>query len=73
MRILLTNDDGIASPGLRALQAALEPLHEVWIVAPDSNRSGSSHSITLGTPSRFRRNGEREYTCWGTPADHRFS
>jgi len=69
MRILLTNDDGIASPGLRALQAALEPLHEVWIVAPDSNRSGSSHSITLGTPSRFRRNGEREYTCWGTPAD----
>ena len=69
MRVLLTNDDGIGSPGLRALQAALAPQHEVWIVAPDSNRSGSSHSITLGTASRFRRTGPREHTCWGTPAD----
>jgi 5'-nucleotidase len=69
MRILLTNDDGVASPGLRLLERALAPEHEVWIVAPDSNRSGSSHSITLGTPSRFRRTGEREFTCWGTPAD----
>ena len=69
MRILLTNDDGVASFGLRRLQEALGPEHEVWIVAPDSNRSGSSHSITLGTPSRFRRTGQREYTCWGTPAD----
>jgi len=69
MRILLTNDDGIASPGLRSLQEALKPRHEVWVVAPDSNRSGSSHSITLGTPSRFRQTGTREFTCWGTPAD----
>jgi 5'-nucleotidase len=69
MRILLTNDDGVASPGLRLLERALAPEHEVWVVAPDSNRSGSSHSITLGTPSRFRRTGEREFTCWGTPAD----
>jgi 5'-nucleotidase len=59
----------VASPGLRLLERALTPEHEVWIVAPDSNRSGSSHSITLGTPSRFRRTGEREFTCWGTPAD----
>lgn len=69
MRILLTNDDGIGSPGLRLLAEALEPEHEVWIVAPEANRSGSSHSVTLGTPSRFRRAGEREYVCWGTPAD----
>jgi 5'-nucleotidase len=69
MRILLTNDDGISNPGLRRLQEALLPEHEVWIVAPDSNRSGSSHSITLGTPSRFRQTGAREHTCWGTPAD----
>jgi len=69
MRILLTNDDGVASPGLRRLGEALDGEHEVWIVAPDSNRSGSSHSITLGTPSRFRRTGERQFTCWGTPAD----
>lgn len=69
MRILLTNDDGIGSPGLRVLAEALQPEHEVWVVAPDTNRSGSSHSITLGTPSRFHRAAEREYACWGTPAD----
>jgi 5'-nucleotidase len=69
MRILLTNDDGIGSPGLRRLAETLEPEHEVWIVAPEGNRSGSSHSITLGTPTRFRQASEREYVCWGTPAD----
>jgi 5'-nucleotidase len=69
MRILLTNDDGIGSPGLRRLAEALEPEHEVWIVAPEANRSASSHSITLGTPTRFRRTAERQYACWGTPAD----
>jgi len=69
MRILLTNDDGIDSPGLRRLQGALGAAHEVWVVAPESNRSGSSHSITLGTPTRFRQVGEREYACGGTPAD----
>ena len=69
MKILLTNDDGIDSPGLRRLAEALEPEHELWIVAPEANRSGSSHSVTLGTPTRFRRTGKRQYTCWGTPAD----
>jgi 5'-nucleotidase len=69
MKILLTNDDGIDSPGLRLLQESLEREHEVWVVAPESNRSGSSHSITLGTPTRFRRVAEREYACGGTPAD----
>ena len=69
MKILLTNDDGIESPGLRVLQRALEREHEVWVVAPDSNRSGSSHSITLGNPAKFMRRGEREYASAGTPAD----
>jgi 5'-nucleotidase len=69
MRVLLTNDDGIDSPGLRRLQGALGAGHEVWVVAPDSNRSGSSHSITLGPPTRFRKLAEREYACGGTPAD----
>ncbi|MBN1834213.1 MAG: 5'/3'-nucleotidase SurE [Spirochaetales bacterium] len=69
MRILLTNDDGIDSPGLRRLQGALAGSHEVWVVAPESNRSGSSHSITLGTPTRFRQVAAREYACGGTPAD----
>jgi 5'-nucleotidase len=69
MKILLTNDDGIGSPGLRQLQERLQGEHELWVVAPESNRSGSSHSITLGAPTRFRRVGDREYACGGTPAD----
>lgn len=69
MRILLSNDDGIDSPGLRSLQKAFEREHEVWVVAPDSNRSGSSHSITLGNPTKFKKLKEREYVSGGTPAD----
>lgn len=69
MRILLTNDDGIDSPGLRELAAGLDGEHEVWIVAPEGNRSGSSHSITLGAAVRFRRIGEREFASAGSPAD----
>jgi 5'-nucleotidase len=69
VKVLLTNDDGIDSPGLRLLQEHLIRRHEVWVVAPESNRSGSSHSITLGTPTRFRKIAEREYACGGTPAD----
>jgi 5'-nucleotidase len=69
LKILLTNDDGIDSPGLRLLQKALQSEHEVWVVAPDSDRSGSSHSITLGNPTKFIKRGEREYASGGTPAD----
>jgi 5'-nucleotidase len=69
LKILLSNDDGIDSPGLRLLQKALQSEHEVWVVAPDSNRSGSSHSITLGNPTKFMKRGEREYASGGTPAD----
>ncbi|UCF97711.1 MAG: 5'/3'-nucleotidase SurE [Spirochaetaceae bacterium] len=69
MTILLSNDDGIDSPGLRLLQKALEIDHEVWVVAPDSNRSGFSHSITLGNPTKFKQLGQREYASGGTPAD----
>ncbi len=69
MRILLTNDDGFDSPGLRLLGAALAEEHEVWIIAPEQNRSGSSHSITLKSPTRIYRRGERELICSGTPVD----
>jgi 5'-nucleotidase len=69
LKILLTNDDGIDSTGLRQLQTALQREHDVWVVAPDSNRSGSSHSITLGNPTKFSKRGEREYASGGTPAD----
>lgn len=71
MRILLTNDDGIASPGLASLQAALDATgsHEVWVVAPDGERSGMSHSITLKGPLRSQRQGERQFAISGSPAD----
>jgi 5'-nucleotidase len=68
MIILLTNDDGFDSPGLRAMKDALAG-HEIWIAAPDGERSGTSHSITIKDPVRFTRMGEREYACSGTPAD----
>jgi 5'-nucleotidase len=69
MRILLTNDDGIDAAGLRALKEALSPDHELWIVAPESERSGSSHAITFRDSIRVRELGERLYSCRGTPAD----
>ena len=68
MKILLTNDDGIGSPGLDALKKALKD-HELWIVAPETERSGTSHAITIKDPVRFTALTEREYSCSGTPAD----
>jgi 5'-nucleotidase len=69
MRILLTNDDGIASDGIQALVKALRPGHEVWVVAPETEKSGGSHSITLRDALRMRSRGERQFSCRGTPAD----
>ncbi|MDR2589295.1 MAG: 5'/3'-nucleotidase SurE [Spirochaetales bacterium] len=69
MRILLTNDDGVRSPGIHALLAALEGKHEVWVFAPDGERSGMSHRITLGSPVMRKKLGERVFACSGTPAD----
>ncbi|MCF7928726.1 MAG: 5'/3'-nucleotidase SurE [Spirochaetales bacterium] len=69
MRIVLTNDDGIDSPGLQRLYKALKTDHEVWIVAPDGNRSGVSHSITLRRPVKVNRSSKRIYACDGTPVD----
>ena len=50
MRILISNDDGYLAPGISALAKALEPIAEVAVVAPDSNRSGASSSLTLERP-----------------------
>ncbi len=69
MKILLTNDDGIDSQGILRLGQGLETEHEVWVIAPEGNRSGSSHSITLGQPTRVRQIDKREFSCSGTPAD----
>ncbi len=69
MRILISNDDGIDSAGLKALRNELEELHEVWVSAPEQERSGTSHSVSLHEPVRFRQLEERVFACSGTPAD----
>jgi 5'-nucleotidase len=70
MRILLTNDDGIDAPGLHALrQIAGELSDDVWVVAPETNQSGASHSLTLHEPLRMRSIDERAFAVRGTPTD----
>ena len=67
--ILLSNDDGVAAPGLMALHAALGPVGEVHIVAPEREQSANSHSLTLHRPLRHRRVEPRIHAIDGTPAD----
>jgi len=67
--ILVTNDDGIAAPGLRALAEAVRPLGRVVVVAPDRERSGAGHALTLGRPLRVVECGPDEYRVDGTPTD----
>lgn len=70
MRILVTNDDGIHGPGLLVLEAIARTLSDdVWVVAPDAERSGAGHSLTLNHPLRYRHVAGRHYEVTGTPAD----
>jgi len=68
-RILITNDDGIHSEGLEALEAAMNEIGEVYVVAPESEMSGASHSLTLGRPLRIRHIDDHHWTVDGTPTD----
>ena len=68
-RILISNDDGFDARGLRVLEQALLPLGEVFVVAPDSEQSASSHSLTVRRPIEVRKVGERHYRVGGTPTD----
>lgn len=69
MKILVTNDDGIHCEGIKVLAEELGKDHEVWVFAPDGDRSGSSHSMTLRSPGKVRRLDEKTYSCSGMPAD----
>ena len=70
MRILITNDDGIDAPGLHALREIAGQLSDdVWVVAPETNQSGASHSLTMHEPLRMRRIDERAFAVRGTPTD----
>ena len=69
-RVLLTNDDGIDAPGLAVLEAvAAEIADEVWVVAPEHDQSGTSHSISLHSPLRVSQHGPRRFGVLGTPGD----
>lgn len=68
-RILITNDDGIHSEGIEALEAAMTEIGEVYVVAPASEMSGASHSLTLERPLRIRQIDSRHWTVDGTPTD----
>jgi 5'-nucleotidase len=68
-RILVTNDDGVHSDGIHALAAALAPLGDVTIVAPDVEASAIGHALTLRRPLRMERLRDRVYEVDGTPTD----
>jgi 5'/3'-nucleotidase len=68
-RILLTNDDGFHSEGLRSLRDAVAEIGDVIVVAPDREMSAVSQSITLLSPLRYTSVCDNEYTVEGTPAD----
>ncbi|HEY0115785.1 MAG TPA: 5'/3'-nucleotidase SurE [Allosphingosinicella sp.] len=70
MRILLTNDDGVNAPGLEVLERiARQFSDDIWVVAPSEEQSGAGHSLTLTTPVRLRKLGERRFCVTGTPTD----
>ncbi len=73
--ILVTNDDGITAPGIRALISVMNEIGDVFVVAPDSPQSGMGHAITVNNtlycdPIVIDKNApQKEYSCSGTPAD----
>lgn len=69
MKILISNDDGYLAPGLIALAEALAPIADIVVVAPDSNRSGSSNSLTLDRPLSVYQAANGFYFINGTPSD----
>ncbi|MBI3702135.1 MAG: 5'/3'-nucleotidase SurE [Afipia sp.] len=70
MRILCTNDDGIHAPGLKIIEEIARKISgDVWVVAPELDQSGVSHSLSLNDPMRLREVGERHFAVRGTPTD----
>jgi 5'-nucleotidase len=70
LRVLVTNDDGIHAPGLAVAEHVARALtDDVWVVAPETEQSGASHSLTLSLPLRLREINERHFAVTGTPTD----
>jgi len=69
-RILICNDDGVEAPGIKLLTKVARRLSaDVWVVAPEQEQSGASHSLTLHRPLRVRKVGPRRFAVDGTPTD----
>ena len=69
-RILVCNDDGVNAPGIKVLEEIAKKISDdVWVVAPESEQSGSGHSLTLTLPLRVRRISRQKFTVNGTPTD----
>lgn len=70
LRILVTNDDGIYAPGLEIMESIARTISDdVWVVAPEVEQSGASHSLSIRKPLRFRKHDERRFSVDGTPTD----
>lgn len=70
LRILVSNDDGIHAPGLKVAEKIARALSDdVWIIAPETEQSGASHSLTLSRPLRMRKISAKKYAVDGTPTD----
>ena len=69
MHVLVSNDDGVEAPGIRALAAKLQELGRVTVVAPDRDRSGASNSLTLDQPIRTLAIADGVHKVYGTPTD----
>ena len=69
MRILVSNDDGVFAPGIRALANELATIAEIVVVAPDRHRSGASNSLTLNRPLTVKKMENGYYSVEGTPTD----
>ncbi|NWF94169.1 MAG: 5'/3'-nucleotidase SurE [Syntrophaceae bacterium] len=69
LKILVTNDDGVHSEGIATLAKALREVGEVWVVAPDREKSAVAHSLTLHRPLRVEKIKRNCYAVDGTPAD----
>ncbi len=69
-RILVSNDDGINAPGLEtSIKIAEQLSDEVWVIAPMEEKSGASHSLSLGHPLRMQQLDKRRFAVGGTPTD----
>jgi 5'-nucleotidase len=70
LRVLVTNDDGIHADGLLVAERIARAISDdVWVVAPETEQSGASHSLTLTSPLRLRQIDERRFAVTGTPTD----